>query len=160
MSKIRKWSEKDLIIAVRDSKSIRQVIYKLGLIPAGGNYDQIKKYISKYKLNTKHFTGKAWNKGMTGIGIKPKPLKEILVKKSTYQSYKLKQRLFNDKIKTPKCEKCGWSKRSKDGRLPLELDHINGDKYDNRITNLRILCPNCHSLEPTHRGRKIKKKNA
>ncbi|HAN04121.1 MAG TPA: hypothetical protein DCW72_10215 [Elusimicrobia bacterium] len=40
-----------------------------------------------------------------------------------------------------------------DGRLPLELDHVNGDNRDNRLENLRILCPNCHSLKPTHRGR-------
>ncbi|KKQ13143.1 MAG: hypothetical protein US27_C0015G0001, partial [Candidatus Moranbacteria bacterium GW2011_GWF1_36_78] len=53
---------------------------------------------------------------------------------------------------------CGWHKVSKDGRLPLELDHINGDSKDNRIKNLRVLCPNCHSLKPTHRGRNIKKK--
>jgi 5-methylcytosine-specific restriction endonuclease McrA len=39
-----------------------------------------------------------------------------------------------------------------DGRIPVELDHVNGDKSDNRIENLRILCPSCHSLQPTHRG--------
>ena len=75
-----------------------------------------------------------------------------MIKNSTYQSYKLKKRLFESKLKLPKCEKCGWAKRSVDGRLPLELDHINGDRKDNRISNLRILCPNCHSLESTHRG--------
>ncbi|MGB4076287.1 MAG: HNH endonuclease [Minisyncoccia bacterium] len=37
--------------------------------------------------------------------------------------------------------------------MPVELDHVNGDRHDNRIENLRILCPNCHSLKPTHRGR-------
>lgn len=41
---------------------------------------------------------------------------------------------------------------SEDGRIPLELDHINGDRHDNRLENLRVLCPNCHSLKPTHRG--------
>ena len=48
-------------------------------------------------------------------------------------------------------------KKSIDGRIPLELDHINGDRHDNRIKNLRILCPNCHSLQPTHRGRNMNK---
>ncbi len=59
-------------------------------------------------------------------------------------------------LKKPECEECGWAKRSEDGRIPLELDHINGDSHDNRLENLRILCPNCRSLEPTHRGMNIK----
>jgi len=46
--------------------------------------------------------------------------------------------------------------KTPDGYLPLELDHINGDHHDNRLENLRILCPNCHSLKPTHRGRRRK----
>jgi 5-methylcytosine-specific restriction endonuclease McrA len=84
------------------------------------------------------------------------PLKRILVKKSSYQSYKLKNCLFREGLKQRKCEICGWAKKSPDGRKPLELDHINGDSQDNRLENLRILCPNCHSLQPTHRGRNRK----
>lgn len=152
MIRKRKWTKKQLVAAVKTSSSYRQVIKKLNLIPAGGNYDQVKKYVSELSISTKHFKGKAWNRGMRGIGKPIIPLKDILVKNSTYQSFKLKKRLFDEKIKKPKCEMCGWSKISKDGRLPLELDHINGNRHDNRLKNLRILCPNCHSLQPTHRG--------
>lgn len=89
---------------------------------------------------------------MKGIGVYRRSLEEILTRNSRYQSYKLKRRLFAAGLKKPSCELCGWSKEAKDGRIPLELDHMNGDRYDNRIENLRILCPNCHSLQPTHRG--------
>ncbi len=157
LEKKKKWNLVDLKKSIKNSTSIRQVIEKLGLIPAGGNYTQVKKYIDFYKISTKHFKGKAWNKGLTGRYMPIYKLGEVLVLNSNYQSYKLKTRLFKEKIKEPKCEMCGWAKFSKDGRLPLELDHINGDRHDNRIKNLRILCPNCHSLQLTHRAKNIKR---
>lgn len=80
------------------------------------------------------------------------PLESVLIKDSDFQSYKLKNRLISAGLKPPYCEECGWAEKSTNGRLPLEIDHINGDSRDNRIENLRILCPNCHSLKPTHRG--------
>lgn len=154
----RSWTTEDLIEAVKASKSIRQVLEKLKLVQAGGNYDQVKKYIKVHNLNTGHFIGRAWNKGLIGRYLPHISTQEILKKGSSFQSFKLKQRLFIEKIKQPKCEECGWAKKSEDGRIPVELDHINGDKFDNRLENLRILCPNCHSLKLTHRGKN--KKNA
>ena len=152
----KKWSENELREAVKKSTSIRQVLGKIGLKEAGGNYAQVKKFLEIYKVDTKHFTGRGWSRGMKGIGKFQIPMNEILVKNSNYQSFKLKKRLFRDKLKTPKCEECGWARISEDGRLPLELDHINGNGRDNRIENLRVLCPNCHSLKLTHRGRNKK----
>lgn len=140
---------------MKKSRSIRQVILCLGLIPAGGNYFQFTKYIEEFEIDSSHFKGQGWNKGLKGTGTFRWKLEEILVRGSIFQSYKLKNRLFGAKIKQPKCEECGWAVLSLDGRLPLELDHINGDSRDNRLENLRILCPNCHSLKPTHRGRNI-----
>ncbi len=151
----KKWTKEMLEDAVETSTSIRQVINKLGLIEAGGNYSHVNKYIEIFKFDKSHFKGKAWNKGMKGIGKPLYSIEEILIKGSSYQSHKLKNRLFKEKIKSPKCELCGWAKRASDGRLPLELDHVNGDRLDNRIKNLRILCPNCHSLQKTHRGRNM-----
>lgn len=157
----KKWTIQQLKIAAKESKSLRQILFKIGLIPAGGNYEQIKKYLKDNKIDTGHLTGKAWNRGMRGLVSKAtRSLSEILVRDRNYQSHKLRLRLFRDKIKEKKCELCGWAQVSKDGRLPLELNHINGEHSDNRLENLQILCPNCHSLQPTHRGRNRKRKNA
>ena len=156
MTRIRKWNIENLRLAVKTSISRRQVLQKLGLVEAGGNYEQVKKYIETYKLDTSHFLGKGANKGRKIPRTPIYSLNQILVKNSSFQSYKLRNRLFKEGLKTPACELCNWSKMSSDGRIPVELDHINGDHYDSRIENLRILCPNCHSLQLTHRGKNKK----
>ena len=155
----RSWTVEQLKNATNNSFSYRQVLIKLGLREAGGNYEQVKKYIKEYKLDIRHFKGRGWNLGLKGIGKPRIPLEKILIKNSYFQSFKLKSRLFTAGLKSQYCEQCEWSKRTKDGYLPLELDHINGNRHDNRLENLRILCPNCHSLTPNHRGRSGKGKN-
>ena len=154
----RKWTKDNLISAARSSFSYRQILKKLGLVEAGGNYEQIKKYINEFGIDISHFRGKGWNKGLKGIGKPRVSLEKILTKGNSFQSFKLKKRLFNQNIKRQECEECGWAQKRVDGSIPLELDHINGDRHDNRLENLRILCPNCHSLKMTHRGKNIKKK--
>ena len=149
----RSWTADQLAAAVKTCFSLRQVIAKLGLIEAGGNYEQVRKYIKEYSLDSSHFKGKLWNKGLRGIGRPHIRTQDILVRESYFQSFKLKNRLFTEGLKQKRCEECGWARYSEGGYLPLELDHINGDRHDNRLENLRILCPNCHSLKPTHRGR-------
>ncbi len=154
----RSWTVEQLKEAVSSSKSYRQVLGKLGLREAGGNYVQIRKYTYEYKLDVGHFHGRLWSKGLK-LPFKPKiPLEQILQKGFRFPSHKLKLRLFRANLKQKKCEECGWATKTEDGYLPIELDHINGDSTDNRLENLRILCPNCHSLKPTHRGRNKRRK--
>ncbi len=156
MPKKRSWTDEELIDAVAKSRSYRSVLIALRLIPAGGNYVQIKSAITLLNLDVSHFMGKGWNVGMQFRPVAPKRLDELLVNGVAYQSHLLKKKLFRVGLKTPACEICGWCQRSDDGRIPVELDHVNGDHNDNRLENLRILCPNCHSLQPTHRGRNKK----
>jgi hypothetical protein len=159
MPKNRSWSDESLIEAVKESGSYRSVLIKLNLIPAGGNYDQIKRRIKELELSVEHFTGKGWNKGWKFDPRKPRlSLEEILVVNRPTQSHKLRLRLISEGLKAARCELCGWNKLAPDGRLPLELDHLNGNPDDNRLENLRILCPNCHSLQATHRGKNKKVK--
>jgi hypothetical protein len=147
------WTERQLREAAEKARSVRQILKELGLKQAGGNYAQIKKYLEIYKIDLSNIKGRGWKKGLRGLDTPRISLDKILVKNSDFQSHKLKKRLFSIGLKSIKCEECGWAKKSDDGRIPLELDHINGDRRDNRLDNLRVLCPNCHSLKPTHRGR-------
>lgn len=158
MNRRLSWDLDLLPMVVKSSVSIREVIKKLGLIPAGGNYRHIKQIIAELDIDTSHFLGQGSNSGIRYRSKKPRPIEELLVAHSNIQSFKLKKRLFLVGLKDNKCEECGWAKMTDDGRIPLELDHVNGNKYDNRIENLRVLCPNCHSLKPTHRGKNKAKK--
>jgi hypothetical protein len=88
-----------------------------------------------------------------------KSARYFLHKGSLIHSSKLKQKLLEDKLKAPCCEACGrmtWQGKS----IPLELHHINGDRFDNRLGNLQLLCPNCHALTDNHAGRGSSKKKS
>ncbi len=156
MPAIRSWTDQQLAAAVVKARSYRAVLIALKLVPAGGNYDHVNRRIQQLELDTSHFTGKRWNTGITYVLKSTPPVESLLVEDSLFQSYKLKKKLFQEGLKKPQCELCGWAKISDDGRIPVELDHINGDKTNNRLNNLRILCPNCHSLQLTHRGKNKK----
>lgn len=151
-----RWLESNLREAVSRSKSIRDLIQNLGLIPAGGNYGQCYLYIERYGIDISHFTGKAWCKGMKIPKEPVYSMAQLLVPDARTSRVNLKRRLFSSGLKKRQCEECGWAQMSADGRIPIELDHISGDSRDNRLENLRILCPNCHSLKPTHRGSNIR----
>ena len=148
----RRWSDDQLREAVSKSHGIAATIRALGLVPAGGNYQHVKRRIAELAIDTSHFTGTGWSRGFK-FGPRPRlPIEQLLVANRWTTSQSLKHRLIREGLKKAECEICAWAQVSADGRLPLELDHINGDHDDNRLENLRVLCPNCHSLQPTHRG--------
>ena len=130
MSK-RKWTDEQFIEAVASSLSYAEVIRKLGLKPAGSNYDTVKNKISELNLDTTHMTGQAWNQGERYKPIQPaRPLSEILVKNSTWvNSNNLRKRLLKEGIKEHKCECCGRSEWL-GNPIALELHHVNGIKND------------------------------
>ncbi len=146
-----KHTKEEYEIAVSMSRSIASVCRMLNLKPTGGNYRVIHRAIEEFNLDTSHFTGQGWNVVLKFKPRKVTEIKEILIKGSYYQSYKLKNRLLREGLKERQCECCGLS-QWQEKEIPLELHHVNGDNSDNRIENLQLLCPNCHALTNNYRG--------
>ena len=155
-----KYTEKQFIEAVKTSFSCSEVCRKIGITPKGGNLCTVKNKILKLNLDYSHFTGSRWNAGKTAKdhpSIKRLSDEEYYIVGGHKSSDSVRKRLIKDGLKEYKCEKCGRSEW--EGNLiPLELHHINGNHYDNRLENLQILCPNCHALTENYSGRKNKTK--
>ena len=81
-----------------------------------------------------------------------RPLHLLLQRGSAYHSDKLRRRLIAEGVFEARCAACGLT-HWRGGRIPLELDHIDGDRENNELHNVRLVCPNCHALTPTYRGR-------
>jgi hypothetical protein len=146
-------SKEELAEALRNSRSLAQVLAKLGVRP-GGNQARVRHLIREMGLDTTHLVGKGWRRGTTVPPVPTRPLEELLVDGRYAVTNRLKKRLIDEGLKGTRCEMC--ARDSWNGRvIPLELDHINGRRDDNRLVNLRVLCPNCHAQTDTYRGKNI-----
>jgi 5-methylcytosine-specific restriction endonuclease McrA len=129
------------------------------------NENQSKSFICK-SLNCKPETLDSYLKKMNIIYTGNKGLKgvkkdigyvkaEDYIKGNHVSAHKLRLKLLKENIKEHKCELCGiteWMGQ----KVPLELDHIDGNHYNNNMENIRIICPNCHSLTDTNSGKNVK----
>ncbi len=135
--------------AAKESRSWKQVCEKIGLKYAGGNVETLKKICGKNKISFSHFLGRGWNLGGDAMNeIDPSEVfiqNSPFIHKSTLKSKCLKYNLIENK-----CAECGLKDRWNGRFIVLHIDHINGDVTDNRINNLRFLCPNCHSQTDTY----------
>ena len=123
----------------------------------------IKSKLISYDIDFSHFNGKKWCEGRvnpTGIAITEDEFKTNYLTKNPIKrtgSTSIKKWLNKFNLLGYKCQCCGnegeWMGKS----MTLQLDHINGVNDDNRLENLRFLCPNCHSQTETYTGRNIKK---
>jgi len=124
---------------------------KLGLESVGGNtYKEIRKIAKEIGVDLKF----SYKRNVSHHNFKLYPnLEDVLIENSPYISLQgLKRRLIKEGYKENKCECCNittWNGKE----ISLQLHHINGNRTDNRIENLQILCPNCHSQTETYAGK-------
>ena len=138
---------------VKESISCSEVLRKLQLTTNGStNHRTLRSFLDKHKIDTLHFTLKGPKKSYNVIH----ELKDILVENSTYTNMtRLKIRLIRENILEYTCSICNiheWCNQP----ISLQMDHINGNHTDNRLENLRLLCPSCHSQTSTYAGKNKK----
>jgi Zn finger protein HypA/HybF involved in hydrogenase expression len=156
-SKIWFISKEELQFLLDNSSSIAEVIEKIGLDPYNGNHKTLNQRIKEEDFDLSKLKENRNIKNKE-TGIKNRfPLNEVLKENSNYNRSHLKRRLVEDNLLEYKCFSCGivdvWNNKP----ISLQLDHINGINNDNRLKNLRFLCPNCHSQTETYCGKHRKK---
>ncbi|MFI5754474.1 HNH endonuclease [Streptomyces sp. NPDC051569] len=148
-----KWvrhSDETLRELVARSASVAEVVRRLGISPVGGNQAHIGRRITALGVDTSHFS-------TTRRGRSKRATNDRLVLGSPSDGRipgsRLRRELLNAGV-DESCAMCGTGTEWNGKPLRLEADHVNGDWWDNRPENLRLLCPNCHAVTDTYRGRK------
>ena len=157
--KIWNKSKEEFADIVSKAKSYHGIL-KYYVETNGGFFGTVKNRIKIEKLDISHFDPHWYNKQKCHQKGGKTKLEEILVENSTLtKGYILKKKLLKAELKEDICEICGLGNKWNGKPITLQLDHINGNHSDNRITNLRILCPNCHSQTDTFCGGNKNTKN-
>ncbi|MFF4420087.1 HNH endonuclease [Streptomyces sp. NPDC001549] len=151
-----KWArhtEERLREVVSGSTSISEVVSRLGISNVGGNQTHIARRISTLGIDTSHFvaTRKPRPKGALGPTLSVRDPQDGRV-----PGDRLRRELLKAGV-PEECAECGVGPEWNNKPLRHEVDHINGEWWDNRRENLRILCPNCHAATDTYRGRKVRR---
>jgi predicted RNA-binding Zn-ribbon protein involved in translation (DUF1610 family) len=148
-----RWTREVLQAAVAASTNMCEVLQSLGLEVVGGHHTHISRRVKAYDIDTSHFKVPT----RRGESRRPRTPKGLLVEQTAAHP----RRIQSDRLKwamtatgvAEQCALCGTEAVWRGQPLPLEVDHIDGNWRNNRIENLRFLCPNCHSTTDSYRGR-------
>lgn len=141
---------------VKSSDTFTKILNIIGLQPKGGNINTLKRRFIEENINFDHIK-QGLNTNKNKKFEYRKQLSDYFIKGKKIKGYRLKNRLFSENILKNQCNKCGILDIWEEEPITLQIDHINGDNEDNRIENLRILCPNCHSQTINYAGRALRK---
>lgn len=155
-NKIYEVTDEQFVELIKNSNNIAEVLFKLGYTVKGNSwgYSQIKQRMVDLNLDKKDFKGKS----ALVMGTKQKEISadKLLRVNCKHARNVLRRCIVKNNLLLYKCAICGlseWNGKT----LSLELDHINGINNDNRLENLRFLCPNCHSQTCTYGSRNQQK---
>lgn len=142
----------------KDSYSYAEVLRKAGRKNGGGTISTLKKKILEFDIDISHFTGQLWhdspNLQTQRIGTREKySLEEVFKKDSPVTQKVMRGYIERHNLLEYKCVYCGCDGKWLNGQISLEIDHIDGNNSNNELSNLRYLCPNCHALTSTYRGK-------
>lgn len=155
-NKIYELTDEQFVELIKNSSNIAEVLFKLGYTVKGNSwgYSQVKRRMLDLNVDKKDFKGKSAL--LTGITQKEISPDKLLKENCKHTRTVLRRCIIKNKLLPYRCAICGISKWN-EKTLSLELDHINGINNDNRLENLRFLCPNCHSQTCTYGSRNQQK---
>jgi hypothetical protein len=156
------WAEIQRIVGCNKA-TISYHAARLGLSRPNAKYDwqEVQAYYDaghSVRETTKHFgmSSGTWSGAVSAGKVKARetaiPLEDLLREEADLSRGNIKRRLIREKRLAQQCAECGlteWRGQA----ISLEIDHVNGDRNDWRMENLRLLCPNCHSQTSTYGGR-------
>jgi hypothetical protein len=157
---MNKYTKEMLEPIVESAKSFSDVSRAVGIRPASGAQGHLAKRIEEFGIDTSHFNGKSWSKGMV-FDNRRKKWQDVLIDRSmnakpSRTDVDILYRSMVESGVEEVCSECGQGTMWNGKPLTIQVDHLNGNPYDDRKENLRFLCPNCHTQTSNYGTRKRK----